>query len=403
MFVVTAANALHAQATLETARLLATPRLTLPAYRERATDPTFGTSFIRVTEPGRALVPGMRCDPAYCRHRYSSTQAWNADQSLLVIDKGCDDFCFLNGRTFEPLFSRRVSRYHDCKWHPQDPDAMICVHRGGIDVWTPRTNSWTTVFEPTGYSSLEFGPFKGNPSKDGGLVVVRARNARSELVAFAYDIGAKRKHSDIRLAELDGANQYAAISPSGRYIYVAQLTPDGREPAYVFTVDGKLIQHWPEHHRPGHGDMAIDADGSDVYVGISKAAPDEYHVIKRRLEDGKVTVLVPYGDASHVSARNIQSPGWVFVTYQGSFAHTSAMRYPAPFYSEVVALRIDGSGEIRRIAHTHSVDHDYISEIHASPSPDGSQVIWSSNWGRAGGSVSDYVTQLAPQLPAASH
>jgi hypothetical protein len=142
--------------------------------------------------------------------------------------------------------------------------------------------------------------------------------------------------------------------------------------------------------------MAIDADGADIYVGISKTPPDEFHIIKRRLDDGKVTALAPYGDASHVSARNIRWPGWVFVSYQGSFEHTSAMRYPAPFYSEVIALRIDGSGDIRRIAQTRSVMREYLSEMHASPSPDGTRVIWASNWDVAGGPISDYVAHLTP-------
>lgn len=231
---------------------------------------------------------------------------------MLVITKGCADLCFLDGRTYEPLFARRVSRYHDCKWHPHDPDKMICVRRTGVDLWAPRTNAWTAVFRPAGYSQLEFGPYKGNPSHDGNMIALRARNAQQELVAFAYHIGIKHKFPDIPLSKPTGANLYVTISASGRYIFVSQLTADGKEPAYVFTVDGALVQHWPEHHRPGHGDMAIDADGTDVYVGVSKSPPDEFHVIKRRLKDGKVTSLIPYGDANHVSARNIRWPGWVF-------------------------------------------------------------------------------------------
>ena len=66
----------------------------------------------------------------------------------------------------------------------------------------------------------------------------------------------------------------------------------------------------------------------------------------------------------------------------------------APFYQEVVALKIDGSGEIRRIAQTRNVVGEYIGETHASPSPDGSQVIWSSNWGVVGSPVADYVARV---------
>jgi hypothetical protein len=141
--------------------------------------------------------------------------------------------------------------------------------------------------------------------------------------------------------------------------------------------------------------MMVDADGKDVYVGISKAAPDKYHVIKRRLDDGAVTDLAPYGAAQHVSTRNIKRPGWAFLSYTGEYSETAAHPAWAPFYQEVVALRTDGSGEIRRIVQTHNTMADYWSETHASPSPDGSQVIWSSNWNNPGGPVADYVARLS--------
>jgi hypothetical protein len=155
------------------------------------------------------------------------------------------------------------------------------------------------------------------------------------------------------------------------------------------------LQHWTENHRPGHGDMTIDSDGSDVYVGVSKADPDKYHIIKRRLQDGAVTDLAPSGAAQHASIRSINRPGWVFLTYGGAYSKAAAKRGGAPFYQEVVALRTDGSGEIRRIVHTRSAKNDYRSEAQASPSPDGSQVIWSSNWGQGGGPVAAYVARLS--------
>jgi hypothetical protein len=174
-----------------------------------------------------------------------------------------------------------------------------------------------------------------------------------------------------------------------------QTLLDGTETAFVFGLDGTVIQHWTEHHRPAHGDMMVDSDGSDVYVGISKADPDKYHVIKRRLEDGVVTDLAPYGEATHASLRNIDRPGWVFLSYSGTYDEIASHPRWAPFYQEVVALRIDGSGEIRRVAQTRNPKADYWSETHASPSRDGTQVIWSSNWGHVGGPVSDYVSRLS--------
>jgi hypothetical protein len=84
----------------------------------------------------------------------------------------------------------------------------------------------------------------------------------------------------------------------------------------------------------------------------------------------------------------------VFLSYGGTPAEVSQHPDWAPYAQQVIALRTDGSGEVRRIVDTRNAHFDYWSETHASPSPDGSQVIWSSNWGVPGGSVYDFVTRV---------
>lgn len=378
---------------LTATRVLATLPMPNVGYLQEANDPGLGTLVTRVTDPGGKMPGGVFCKLAYCTHRYSSSQAWNADQSLLLITNGCSGFCFLDGQTHVPLFQRQTSS--ECEWHPTDARLMICVSGRAIYTWAPRSDTKTIVFVGDDYRDLRFGPNKGNPSRDGSRLVVRATTKSGTLIAFAFDISTKTRFADIRLTDLPGINGYCSISPSGRYIFCSQKLSGGIEEGYVFTVDGAQLQHWTDHHRPGHGDMTVDVDGSDVYVGISKDNPDKFHIIKRRLVDGKVTDLAPYGEGQHASLRNSNLPGWVFVSYGGNSSEVSGQSGRAPFYQEVVALRIDGSGEVRRIAQTRNPKHDYWSETHASPSPDGSQVIWSSNWGRPGGAVADYVTRLS--------
>src|SRR6266853_6785077 len=55
--------------TLATAQIVDAPPMPRPDYLQPATDPVFGTRFIRVTEPGRHLGAGIFCGQAYCRHR----------------------------------------------------------------------------------------------------------------------------------------------------------------------------------------------------------------------------------------------------------------------------------------------------------------------------------------------
>ncbi|WP_338053840.1 hypothetical protein AB7783_24560 [Tardiphaga sp. 172_B4_N1_3] len=364
----------------------------LPGYLASAADASLGTTFVRVTTPDSPMGNGMVCKRSYCTHRYSSAQAWNADQSLLLIVNGCNGLCFLDGHTYAPLFRRQ--RGGECEWHPQDPEVMICVAGRRISRWSPRSNAEDVILETEAYRELQFGPYKGNPSWDGNRIVVRAIGQQGTLVAFAMDLSDRRKFPDIELARIPGKNSYCGISPLGKYIFCQQSLIDFTDQAFVFSIEGDLLQSWTEHHRPGHGDMTVDAGGDEVYVGISKSAPDKYQVIKRRLQDGQVTALAPYGEAQHASMRAIRRPGWVFMSYAGAALAPAGGKKVAPFAQEVIALKIDGSGEFRRIAHTRNAPYDYWSETHGSPSPDGSQVIWSSNWGQRGGPVFDFVSRI---------
>jgi len=370
----------------------------LPGYLRETTDPWSGMILVRITEPGILGLAGV-CGKKYCTHRYSSAQAWNADQSLLLIVNGCGGMCFLDGRTYVPLFHR--NRSTECEWHPRDPELMICVGGRQISTWAPRTDHEDIVFTSAAYSKLQFGPNKGNPSRDGNRIAVRATRNDGKAVVFGYDLKERQKFPDIDLGQLPGTTGSCSISPLGINIVCSQALSDDHEPTFVFSIDGVLRQKWMEHHRPGHGDMTVDADGSEISVGISKSDPDKYQVIKRRLADGKVTLLMKYGEAMHASLRSLDRPGWVFLSYGGTPDEISQHPDWAPYAQQVIALRMDGSGEVRRIVDTQNVHFDYWSETHASPSPDGSQVVWSSNWGVPGGPVYDFVTRVEwPSEPA---
>src|SRR5947209_7713001 len=125
--------------TLANAQFISVPRVELPEYLVPTVDASLGTTSVRVTAPGVSMGNGVACEPSYCTHRYSSAQAWNADQSLLLIANGCNGLCFLDGQTYAPLFLRH--RAGECEWHPQDPDLMICMTGHRISRWAPRRNT----------------------------------------------------------------------------------------------------------------------------------------------------------------------------------------------------------------------------------------------------------------------
>lgn len=151
--VIGAGSSVLADDKLSLARVLTTPPMPEPGYLEPATDPVFGTPFTRVTDPGRQMAPGLVCGQAYCTHRYSSSQAWNADQSLVLIANGCSGLCFLDGQSYKPLFHRNIP--NECEWHPTDPKEMICVNGNEIYLWAPVTEAKTQVFVSNEYKEAE--------------------------------------------------------------------------------------------------------------------------------------------------------------------------------------------------------------------------------------------------------
>lgn len=362
-----------------------------PGYLERWIDPTFGSIVTRITgDPGTRIPNIDGTWDAVARHKYSKDAAWNSDQTLLCLARhhGYPSVLILDGRTYEPLFGHNRVPGNELRWHPERPDIMVYVADRALGYWNVRTNKTEPLAEFPGYTKLHLGPYEGNLSRRGDLVVLNGLRA-GESVAFAYELQTGRRWPDLHLnaSKLD----WVSVSPSGRFI-VLNGTVDGRhaDQTQIYHLDGtRAGEPWAESGRPSHYDLTIDADGEDVAVGVSKSAPDEGRVIARRLRDGRVTVLTSGGYASHTSARNVQRPGWVYVAYQH--------RNPAwpPYWDEVVAVKLDGSQAVMRIAHLQSRCVDYHSEAHAVPSPDGRRVLWASNWNApTGRPVGAYVAHL---------
>jgi len=360
-----------------------------PQYMVPFTDPKFGTKVVKVTNPNNA-VPGLGLTwGSIAIHHYSDDQAWNADQTLLRLDRGTTPKVFLDGNTYKPLFALKAPG--DMRWHRTNPDLMVILGAKGVSLWNVRKNTVQVLNPLTGYTGANYAD-KGNLSDDGNMVAVRATRADGKPVAFAFNIATGQKHPDIDLS-----NQYevswTTISPKGTYIVMDSktLSSDANEHRRVFTIDGKLVQTWPEYERPGHNDFMVDSNGDEVAIGRSKSAPDAYRMVKRRLVDGNVTVISPPCYASHTSARNLRDPGWVIATFTQSYGNSGYW----PYANEVTAVATDGSGKVRRYAQHNSAPNGYFTEPHGTPSPDGKKVIFESNWGNPTGPIAAYVAQIA--------
>jgi hypothetical protein len=265
-----------------------------------------------------------------------------------------------------------------------------------------KTRTWTLPLA----SDYGLGSGEGNPSNDGRFVAVASA---SQMVIVDMDpqtpfaaypnkrIGPPRDITDCGLSSC--AVDWVSVSASGRY---AVVNYNGDYPR-VFDIDPQTLALTPHVYPPntpeclshdpangfildlGHADFALNPfDGNeDVMIGQrSSGCPATVNgapmagVVMVRLRDGAVTMLTdPSNEAfpHHLSTRSLDRPGWVYASY-----------YPAAgqrFSDEVVAIKLDGSGSVERLAHMHSaISGCYRCEPHAVPSRDGQRVLFASNW-----------------------
>jgi len=211
---------------------------------------------------------------------------------------------------------------------------------------------------------------------------------------------------------------WVSVSPSGKYAVVHYRG----EAIQVWDIDPATLALAPRAMRQsyggcigapangfiyslGHADMTLDPfdHDEDVIIGQEKCGNRGATlggkriggVVMSRLRDGAMASLTdPANEAypHHVSARSYDRRGWVYVSY---FAQRPLKKYN----DEVVAVKLDGSGSVERLAHQHSLTPKcYRCETHAVPSRDGSKLMFASDWaldcaGRCGtqATISGYV------------
>ena len=427
------------------------PVVSRPLYLTPQEDPTFGTRLTRIAgDPGTPLGTLSGTWGTDSRHVYSKQQPWNSDQSLLIIENrgGSPSKLVLDGKSYLPKQSLCPSlQPYDYRWHPsrERPTVLIDVNSSGselrwIDVQTcTRTRSWSLPIA----ADYGIGSGEGNPSNDGRFVAIGNDQA---MVVVDMDprppfapypnrrIGPVYTFPPCSLATTPCRIGHLSISPSGRYVEVKYSGADSTADAErIYEVDANTLALRPHvmagsslrcgsfASRPNgwifplkHADMALDPfdQGEDVIVG-GRSCPGSGlgRVVKVRLRDGKVTALTsPSNESSvyHVSTRNLDRPGWAYVSYYS----VSGKR----FNDEIVAVKLDGSLAVERYGHTHTMaDSCYRCQSHPVPSRDGMRVLFASNWARACGlgcgpatDIKDhvledpFVSQVAVRTPVAA-
>lgn len=382
-------------------RTIGYPITTPPPYLTPYIDSNFGAKITRITSDDWVSTPYSEGNTdTFCRHHYSKDQAWNADGSIILLNKGCahtGGAKFIDGNTYLEKTPKMTSPTSQARWHPTDAHVLIYIKNNKLtkrlysaDYKSYVDSVYATFTAPTGtpaYVNLGFGHNEGNLSHSGNMVVLDENNGTNSGRAFAYNMATNTKYPDKLLTQGFGST---TISPSGEYIvYFSGSFGNYHTHIYKYN-DWTPVTVFNEKECPSHYDLTYNNLGEEVAVGACKTSPSAYpdasgHLVSRRLIDGQLTQL---GDgASHTSARNItpQRKGWVY---------TSGGTYSTLYQNEILSKNFDAV--IERLAYIPGDPAPYEGEAHASASPDGKKVIVASNWGDASKTPHSYIIELCP-------
>jgi len=189
--------------------------LVTPEYLVPFIDSKFGTKVVKVTNPNNP-IPGLNIIwGKVATHHYSSDQAWNADQSLLMMGKGTSGKLFIDGTTYVPVMNLKSPG--DVRWHQTDPSLMVFLGKAGIGYWNVQKKTTQVVDALSGYTGPNWGDNKGNLSDDGTMLAVAATRSDGKKVVFAYDLVSGTKYPDIDMRNvcrhLFAENEYFYESP----------------------------------------------------------------------------------------------------------------------------------------------------------------------------------------------
>lgn len=363
-----------------------------PGYLQTITDPSFGTTIRRISNaPQGGIIKPM----------YSTIQAWNADESLMVLFERGRGHQLLDGMTYQFIRYLDDVRPDDIEqifWDFDDPDIFYYVDRSN--------NNFVrySVSNASGEVIVNLGTLVNCPNVSLGNDV-QMMSWDSDIVGFrcGNDRVYYYRISTGQLTEFnlfDDNVRYTAPMPgaSGNYFYHNRR---------IYNSSGNLHTNLNESNIE-HSCNGRLANGDDGYFAVSFAQGPNGgclgNLIQHNMRTGECTPLISQGQGypysksgTHVSAiahKNTQG-GWVAASMVGFEEDGQSL-----LDQELVLARMDEQGNVTvcRVGHHRSDEDqfDYWGEPHVSISPTGTRLVFASDWSGAedGQSVDTYVVEL---------
>ena len=335
-----------------------------PAPRTSFRDPAFGRCVTRVTDRAADVESG---DPSRgIKNEYSRVQAWNADESFFLLRGLAGTWYVWDASTLRKVRKLPDEVVTDPRWDATDPRLLWAIDGTRLLRVDVTSGAVTTKRDfaadfPGRTLSFVWTRWEGSPSADGRTWGLMAEDENYEAFAFlVYDLAADRilATRDVSAWPAARASDSVTISPSGRF-FLAQCEPcpegalgSDASPCGLMVWNADLTNGRGLVRIIGHGDVAYDASGREVFV-YQDVETDEIAYVD--LETGARTPLqaIDFSETPiglHFSGRSLLRPGWAVVsTYDATRSSEAWMD------DSVFLVELKPNAGIVRLAHTRSL------------------------------------------------
>lgn len=374
-------------------------------------DPVYGTRIYRVTAADSGTGQHLR-------HHYSRSQAFNADNSRFMAKAQNGYWSLHDAATFEKLqVLPRLAGNCEPLWDPKDPKRYIHTQRNGGMQWWDQDGR--VVFDFTGKTpwpkaTAFWTAGEGTRSADGRILTVLAGTYDEATKQKAcYGIVSVDLSTGTILGTLEAAKfpfphyvpDHVSTSPSGRYVVASWAYNDEHKKGATISYSTDFSSSQLLIENSEHSDLAIGANGHDLYVAASYK---DGAIISIDLETGEkhaLHKLYPNTQnselyACHISAQCFDRPGWAVISTYGEAAKNgeSPITELRAEYRKVWLLELKPGGRVLNVAHIHSTwpsdpkKKEYFLEPQATVSKDLSRILFAAN--HEGGEISSYMIGL---------
>jgi hypothetical protein len=340
------------------------PKIQRPAYLQPFIDPVYQSTVMRITDESQG---GYNNNPAMLRHNYPNDQVWNVDMSLIKLNFGQ----IRNAHSY--AFVRNISKdtktgksYDQILWSSVDANILYGLYENTFNRYSLTTGEWSVLHTFEGYGKLTTN-YMSSLSTDDRYIALH-----DDKHVLVYDLVDNKITGTMPMLDEEIT---ASISQSGKYVLVTS-----NQGFFAYNQQLKLVRKLSD--KSSHDDFGYDADGNEVVIQMCPARMVQ-------IDNGKTTDLLGLSYVcGHVSARNYKKPGWAYIS---SVEDTNDNHYGAHISTEVMEVKLDDSGIVNTLAHSRTTYQRYVANALVGVSPDGSKIIFHSDWGDDEGRVYAYV------------